>query len=481
MAGKILQTYYRYVIRNISSVKLEPVLIISHNTVFKRWKFGFPKLTPQQVNTILKTYEKTEEIDHLAGAVKSFDTNQLPSNNPIEDRRCEGRCVDTTGLLFGVFDGHAGSACAEIVSQRIFNYLAASFIPRDLLIDYAKVFAEGGNPELIKMYNKRVTLPSELSTLYSKSFNRFVYELMEDDNSNFDMAKTMEKAFLRLDKDISDEALLCENPKLQSDLLSIAASGSVACVAHIDGPHLHIANVGDCRAVLGVLDENNEWMPNCLTTEHNYENTKEVNRILSEHPPNERQSVIKHDRLLGQLEPLRAFGDCRYKWSLSLQKDHFVPLFGHQCLPPNYHTPPYLTARPEVTYHRLMPRDRFLVMATDGLWDQISVHKVIHLVGEYMRGRQTLDLLQLPNKNMKLREVKELLEQRREGLKSKLVDANAATHLIRNALGGTEYGVEHSMLSQMLCYSDDVVRLIRDDITITVVFFDSEYLRHCPV
>lgn len=30
-------------------------------------------------------------------------------------------------------------------------------------------------------------------------------------------------------------------------------------------------------------------------------------------------------------------------------------------IPPNYHTPPYLTAEPEITYHKLRPQDRFMV------------------------------------------------------------------------------------------------------------------------
>lgn len=65
----------------------------------------------------------------------------------------------------------------------------------------------------------------------------------------------------------------------------------------------------------------------------------------------------------------------------------------------------------------------------------------------------------------------------RAGLAKKPLDKNAATHLIRNALGGTEYGVEHSKLSHMLSLPQDIVRLFRDDITITVIYFDTDYLR----
>lgn len=59
-------------------------------------------------------------------------------------------------------------------------------------------------------------------------------------------------------------------------------------------------------------------------------------------------------------------------------------------------------------------------------------------------------------------------------------DKNAATHLIRNALGGTEYGIEHSKISHILSLPQDIVRLFRDDITLTVIYFDQDYLRNCP-
>lgn len=75
------------------------------------------------------------------------------------------------------------------------------------------------------------------------------------------MHKALEKAFLRLDEDLSKEALsLEENEKLNMKTMSVAMSGAVACVAHIDGPHLHIANVGDCCAVLGKLLPSNYFM-----------------------------------------------------------------------------------------------------------------------------------------------------------------------------------------------------------------------------
>jgi serine/threonine protein phosphatase PrpC len=39
-------------------------------------------------------------------------------------------------------------------------------------------------------------------------------------------------------------------------------------------------------------------------------------------------------------------------------------------------TPPYLTAMPEVSYHRLTARDKFMVIGSDGLWDMMTPMQV---------------------------------------------------------------------------------------------------------
>lgn len=47
-------------------------------------------------------------------SVMGFESNQLPANAPIEDRRSAATCLQTRGMLLGVFDGHAGCACAQV-------------------------------------------------------------------------------------------------------------------------------------------------------------------------------------------------------------------------------------------------------------------------------------------------------------------------------------------------------------------------------
>lgn len=445
-------------------------------------KFGhLPKLSPQEVTNILRENEYSQEFNS-PGSVKSYDSNQLASNNPTEDARSEACCLMTTGMLIGVFDGHGGPSCAQVVAKRLLHYIAACLLPPDDLQRYLQSLGNDECVKLLEEYNDKVVLTEELSELYKNSFLTFVKELSTTKKTpmDFHMKEAMEKAFLRLDEDISREALQDQSGRINIETLTVAMSGAVACVAHIDGPHLHIASAGDCVGVIGVLNDSGAWVAKKLTTEHNSDNRSEVERILKEHPPNERDTVIKMERLLGQLAPLRALGDFRYKWSRDILNHIVKPYFGENSLAPHYYTPPYLTARPDVVHYRLTPRDKFLVIASDGLWDLVSPLQVVRLVGEHMSGKVTLSPFRLPRKNMRISEINKMLLQRKEGLNKKPIDTNAATHLLRNALGGTEYGIDHGKLSQLLSMPEGIVRLFRDDITISVIYFDSEYLRHCP-
>lgn len=42
--------------------------------------------------------------------------------------------------------------------------------------------------------------------------------------------------------------------------------------------------------------------------------------MQSEHPQDEAENVIRAGRVLGGLEPTRAFGDARYKWPREVQE-----------------------------------------------------------------------------------------------------------------------------------------------------------------
>lgn len=106
-----------------------------------------------------------------------------------------------------------------------------------------------------------------------------------------------------------------------------ALSGSCALLAFLDAGRnkLHIACTGDSRAVMGVWvpdgsKEGGKWRVQPLSEDQTGRNPKEVERIQKEHPAEEKDTVIVRGRVLGGLEPTRAFGDSRYKWPPGTQQ-----------------------------------------------------------------------------------------------------------------------------------------------------------------
>ena len=84
------------------------------------------KLTPAEVTLMLRANEYTNS-DLPTGPVKSYDMNTLRSNNPIEDAHSEA-LLWNGGYLFGIYDGHGGAACGQVVAKRLLNYIAAGLL-----------------------------------------------------------------------------------------------------------------------------------------------------------------------------------------------------------------------------------------------------------------------------------------------------------------------------------------------------------------
>ncbi|XP_004704908.1 pyruvate dehydrogenase [acetyl-transferring]-phosphatase 2, mitochondrial [Echinops telfairi] len=444
------------------------------------------QLSPAQVNEVLRAGEsalKILDLDRRApNAVLRFESNQLAANSPVEDRRGVAACLQTGGLMFGIFDGHGGHACAQAVSERLFYYVAVSLMSHQTL-EQMEAAMESMKPLLpILQWHKHpgASIYKDVTSVHLDHLRVYWQELLDlHMEAGLGMEEALTYSFRRLDSDISLEIQAPLEDEVTRNLsLQVAFSGATACLAHVEGVHLHVANTGDCRAILGVQEDSGRWSCVPLTQDHNAWNQAELSRLKREHPESEDRTIIMDDRLLGVLMPCRAFGDVQLKWSRELQRSVLERGFDTEALniyqftPPNYYTPPYLTAEPEVTYHRLRPQDRFLVLASDGLWDVLDNDAVVRLVVEHLTeaSRHQPDMAQRPTKLGLMQDL--LLQRKAKGLHA--ADHNAATHLIRHAIGSNEYGeLEPERLAAMLTLPEDLARMYRDDITITVVYFNS--------
>ncbi|KAL0968312.1 hypothetical protein UPYG_G00265180 [Umbra pygmaea] len=453
------------------------------------------QLSGTQINSILRANEQSVIVPgfdgHGLSAVRRFESNQLAANTPNEDRRSAAACLQTRGMLFGVFDGHGGWACAQAVSERLLYYVAVAMMSRRGLEELERCMEQNQPvPPILQCYKAYGEYTCrESAPLYVEQLRIFWQQLLDSQEHIDGMSPpgALDYAFRHLDTDISLEAQVAYSSDLmKSTAIQVAFAGSTACVAHVDTEGIHVANAGDCRAVLGVQEEDGSWSALPLSYDHNAQNQAELERLLAQHPPSERNTVVVEDRLLGILMPLRSFGDVRFKWSRELQQSVLESLESgvdldylnlYQYTPPNYLTPPYLDVLPQLTYHRLRPQDRFLLLASDGLWDEMSSEEAVRLVGEHLSGFHIQAPVSPTERRCNLGQMQELLLKRRARALPTL-DPNAATHLIRHALGTGEYGdLCHQRMATMLALPEDLARMYRDDITATVVYLNSDHVR----
>ena len=238
--------------------------------------------------------------------------------------------------------------------------------------------------------------------------------------------------------------------------------------------------LGDCKAVVGVktVDENGGEAVKAhnLSIEHNSDNLNELKRLFAAHPQQEQNNIIRNNRLLGQLMPLRAFGDFGYKWPAErIKRVGLVRAFGPHVIPPYYFTPPYLICEPEIEVYRLedikKSKGAFVVIATDGLWEQFETAR--HVVKQAFF-HENHDIKFPGGDKVAAADVSATAD-------NAAIDSNVATHMLRYALGQNPSLVdphldseeqqrqEHKRLVTFLTLPESVVRNFRDDVSIIII------------
>ncbi|KAI0116382.1 protein phosphatase 2C [Nemania sp. FL0031] len=418
-------------------------------------------LTPDQATEKLRQNEASFLVNRGQGVLR-YDIVQLASNNPIEDDHAE-KIVEVPSqqdnssndwMFWGVFDGHAGWTTSATLRQTLINYVG-----RELNTTYKAAQTLG-------------TIPSPEA-----------------------IDAAMKAGFTRLDKEIvhdSVEKVLKSNSKrVAAELLGPALSGSCALLSFYDSSSktLRVACTGDSRAVLGRRSSSGKWTATALSEDQTGSNPNEAARLRKDHPGESR--VVHNGRVLGGLEPTRAFGDASYKWTREISERLRASFFARHTSP-HLRSPPYVTAEPVVSTTKIQPeKGDFLVMATDGLWEMLTNEEVVGLVGKWIESQAAeQSTSQLGSVWSKLFGSKQTLpvEAGQHGgpngqktpirlgqwgispdEKERFVvkDRNVATHLIRNALGGKNEEQVCALLTLVSPFS----RRYRDDLTVQVIFF----------
>jgi len=260
--------------------------------------------------------------------------------------------------------------------------------------------------------------------------------------------------------------------------LAPVSSGSCALLAMYDpsSSQIHIAHVGDSRAVLGRRSSNQTWTTIQLSADHTPYTAVEAKRVKAKHPG---ETVITSrdgdcDRYVG-IAVTRAFGDARWKWGKE-SLDTWEKWYSGKPPPKNVLNPPYLEAVPDVGTYDVEEGD-FIILASDGFWNHLSSEHAVHAVGLWIDAFKSGQIGEVGG-GEELGKGGGPKVEKAEGIsfweywkvtpESFVVeDENAATHLVKNAFGGKQ----RQLFTGVLTVEAPISKTMRDDVTVQVIFF----------
>lgn len=193
------------------------------------------------------------------------------------------------------------------------------------------------------------------------------------DSSVSSVEDALKQGFLNVDHAFIEAV----RPAHQLGFTEVRKVGCCALLARLRGNALFVANAGDCRALVGNVKDANECYN--VTHDHTAMDVEFQKKLIAEHP-NESNVIVKKEDgacyIKGRLMPSRALGDLDLK-SMEFAGPREASL--SEAFYSKPFTPPYITAVPDVT-HYTMQCGSFFVVATDGLWDELSNKEVYDFV-----------------------------------------------------------------------------------------------------
>uniref|UniRef100_A0A1J3J974 protein-serine/threonine phosphatase n=1 Tax=Noccaea caerulescens TaxID=107243 RepID=A0A1J3J974_NOCCA len=275
--------------------------------------------------------KKKELILKSSGCVNADGSNNLASvfskrGEKGVNQDCaivwEGFGCEEDMIFCGIFDGHG--PWGHYVAKQVRNSM-----PSSLLCHWQKTLAEA------------TLLDPELD-----------FEGSDKNLSRFDIWK---QSYLKTCASVDQE--LEHHRKIDS-----YNSGSTALTIVRQGEVIYVSNVGDSRAVLATISDEGSLVAIQLTLDFKPNLPQEKERIiecngrvfcLKDEPGVHR--VWQPDAETPGLAMSRAFGD------------YCIKDYG-------------LVSVPEVTQRHISPKDHFIILASDGIWDVISNQEAIEVV-----------------------------------------------------------------------------------------------------
>ena len=152
---------------------------------------------------------------------------------------------------------------------------------------------------------------------------------------------------------------------LSSDI-EASRSGSTLCLALLSGNYLICGNIGDSRCVIGRYER--FWESIDISIDHKPSFPSEAERIK------EAGGVISNsnDKSIQSSGPMRVWAPHGETYGIAMSRsvgDKFAKSFG-------------VTSQCDIFSRRLDQNDKFIVIASDGVWDMLSSQEVVNIVSK---------------------------------------------------------------------------------------------------
>ncbi|KAL6751285.1 phosphatase 2C-like protein [Haematococcus lacustris] len=172
-----------------------------------------------------------------------------------------------------------------------------------------------------------------------------------------DVKRALTSGFVEVDKSLGISRIDCE------------FSGSTCVVSYLKGRTLTTAWVGDSRGVMGREAPDGRIVAMDLTADHKPTTPEEKNRIL--------RSNGRVERLVDEtgqpMGPFRVW--LQYAWIPGLAMSRALgDVLAHQV---------GVVSEPEHSVHELCSEDRFIILASDGVWEFISSQEAVDIIAQY--------------------------------------------------------------------------------------------------
>lgn len=260
--------------------------------------------------------------------------------------------------IFALFDGHGGQRVAQQISKRLPEiFLKAYHRSTDVTssLDYAFLAADQEIISSVSRGNIQDRSDHAISTGGELGAIAIQRRLSNRGSATFSKAKSMTRKEVVLNTPSNGAAFRRSKSRAEEQISSLAVKsdrscGTTATVVVVVGDKVHIAHVGDSRAVLSSCGGVSK-------------------RLFEDHRPSRRDELERIEKAGGLV--LEVSGSFRVNGVLAVSRA--IGDVGLKEL---------VIAKPEVQSLELTGWEEFIILASDGLWDFVGDGESVQLVHE---------------------------------------------------------------------------------------------------